>query len=769
MRISLSLFFWLVLMRPALAQTVGALTGTVTTANNQPVPFATVAVLNHPQATATNAAGTFRLNLPLGRYQVAVSAVGYATVIRAIEVSQQAPATLAVTLQASSKALDEVVVTANKTETDAQHTPAAVSVLTARRLQEYRVWSFSDLGALAPSLQTVEHGGSTSSLFLNIRGTMGLHSQTAVATYIDGVYQFEGFSVPLQFNNVARIEVLRGPQGTLYGRNAFGGVINIVTKKPTNAPQGFAQVDVGNYAQQRYNLTYSLPLVEDKLFVGVAGLFSQRRGIYINSATGKAFDRPQSIAGGLNVRYLPTDQLSVELIGRFERNDDLGAYPWVATDQELLTNPYVIGRSVSNQERRDNVSASVQVKYEMQPLVLTSISAVQDYKKGFPKYLDGDYTAADLTKALSDDHVRTFTQELRANSNSALASPLSWTVGTFLWAAPKGSNEFVQFRTPATGPASTFYRSSRSDNRGLAFFGQAAYRLLPRLTATAGLRYEHETRELTQARRTVAPDGTESQVLPSTTFEAPFAAWTPKGILSFQATDRTLVYGQYARGFRAGTLNLFAPTAADVPVGPEHSNNYEVGVKNTLFADRVHLNLTGFYLQQRNQQVTVIENAFFLTRNAGDMHNLGAELELQVVPAKGLQAEWTASLSKAEYSRLTTVVAGLNQDLAGNQPLFNPAAASFVALQYEHPVAGALSAFVRGEHRYSGAYYLNYDYAIRQSPFHVFNARAGLRYKTYELAAWGRNLTDVRYRTWATSLYLLNTPRLWGLTATATF
>ncbi|WP_375438375.1 TonB-dependent receptor plug domain-containing protein [uncultured Hymenobacter sp.] len=133
------------------------------------------------------------------------------------------------------------MVTVNKTETDAQQTLAAVSVLTARRLQAYRVWSLSDLGALAPSLQTVEHGGGTSSLFLNIRGTMGLHSQTAVATYIDGVYQFEGFSAPLQFNNVTRIEVLRGPKGTLYGRNAFGGVLNIITKKPTNTPQGFAQ------------------------------------------------------------------------------------------------------------------------------------------------------------------------------------------------------------------------------------------------------------------------------------------------------------------------------------------------------------------------------------------------------------------------------------------------------------------------------------------------------------------------------------------------
>ncbi|MBC8082458.1 MAG: TonB-dependent receptor [Hymenobacter sp.] len=746
------------------------LQGTVSAEAGGRLAFASVAVLNSPKGTTCDQDGQFALRLPAGTYQLLVSAVGFAALIRPVVVAASGDnAPLVIVLKERSRALDEVVVTAEKTEADAQRTPAAISVLTACQLREYRVWSFSDLGALAPSLQTVEHGGSTSSLFLNIRGAMGLHSQSAVATYIDGVYQFEAFSVPLQFNNVARIEVLRGPQGTLYGRNAFGGVINIITKKPTNQAEGQVQVDAGNYAQQRYQLSFSTSVIKDKLFVGASGLFSQRRGIYTDAATGQAFDRPQSIAGGLNLRYVASDRLSVEVNGRFERNDDVGAYPWVASEKELFAQPYVIGRSVSNRERRDNLSASVNLKYETRPVVFTSISAFLDYQKGFPEFLDGDFTAANLSKALSDDRVRTFTQELRLASNPALASALTWTAGTYLWTAPDGSNEFVQFRTPATGPASTFYRSSRSDNRGLAFFGQAAYRFAPRLTATAGLRYDREYRELAQSRRTVAPDGAESMGAPLTSFGTTFEAVTPKGVLGFQATDNTLVYGQYARGYRAGGLNVFAPTAADVPFGPEYSHNYEVGVKNTFFADQLRLNLTGFYLQQRDQQVTVIENSSFLTRNTGDMHNLGAELELMAVPAKGLQAEWTASLSRAEYARLTTVVAGRNQDLAGNKPLFNPKAASFLALQYSRPLTPRLSAFVRGEHRYSGAYYLNFDNVIRQSPFHVFNGRAGVRYKTCELAFWGRNLTEVRYRTWATGVFLLNTPRLWGATATVSF
>ena len=742
--------------------------GTVTAAGTR-VAFASVAVLNSTQGATCDQEGQFALALPPGHYQLAISAVGYATLIRPVDVAAGTNAPLFLQLQEQGRALDEVVVTAEKTETDVQRTPAAISVLTARQLREYRVWSFSDLSALAPSLQTVEHGGSTSAVFLNIRGTMGLHSQSAVATYVDGVYQFESFSVPLQLNNVARIEVLRGPQGTLYGRNAFGGVINIITKKPTNRPEGAVEIDAGNYGQQRYHLSFGTPLVPNKLFVGASGQFTQRRGIYTNSATGQPFDRPQSIAGGLNLRYLPTTRLSVELISRFERNDDLGSYPWVTSEQAAREHPYVIGRSVSNRERRLNVNASAQVRYETPQVVFTSISAYLSYAKSLPEFLDGDFTAADLSKAHSTDRVRDFTQELRVASNPARTGPLSWTAGTYLWVAPNGSNDFEQVNTPVGKPASTFYRNSTLNNRGLAFFGQAAYRLVPALTVTAGLRYDHETRNLTQARKTVAHDGTESQVFPLTGFGASFGALTPKGILSWQATDRTLVYGQYARGYRAGGLNVFAPTPADVPFGPEHSNNYELGMKNTLLTNRLQLNLTGFYLQQLDQQITVIEGSSFLTRNTGDMRNLGAELELAALPAQGLRLEWNASLSRAEYARLSTVVAGRNQDLAGNEPLFNPAAASFVALQYSRPVGKEWTAFVRGEHRYSGAYYLNFDNVVRQSPFHVFNARAGGRYRGYELAAWVRNLADVHYLTWATSVFLLSPPRLWGATATATF
>ena len=258
---------------PAWAQTgVGTLTGTVTTAAGQPVPFATVAVLNSTLGATADQGGGFSIkNVPAGRQTVAVSSVGYATRTQTVELATGQAVPLSFQLPASTAGLGEVVVSAQKEETNLQKTPMAVSALGTKQLREYRVWDFKDLTALAPNLFVIEHGNSTGSNFLNIRGVMGFSNEQAVATYIDGVYQFDYFSAPTQLLNVERIEVLRGPQGTLYGRNALGGVVNIVTRQPTNTPSAYAEVSVGNYGQQRYALSAQAPLVKDKLFLSLAG------------------------------------------------------------------------------------------------------------------------------------------------------------------------------------------------------------------------------------------------------------------------------------------------------------------------------------------------------------------------------------------------------------------------------------------------------------------------------------------------------------------
>lgn len=247
------LFFLIFIGQFSFAQNI---TGIIKSQTGKAVSFANVSVLNSTNGTVADIEGNFSLNLKKGNYQIQITAIGFASKVQQLKVTDQA-LTIEVTLSANTQALDQVIVTADKIETNIQKTPIAITSLNAKQLENYRVWTITDLTALAPSTFTVEHGNTTGSNFLNIRGAMGFSNDQSVATYVDGVYQFDYFSAPLNFSNIERVEILRGPQGTLYGRNAFGGVLNVITKRPTNQTSGFATIDFGNYGQQRYSVGYN--------------------------------------------------------------------------------------------------------------------------------------------------------------------------------------------------------------------------------------------------------------------------------------------------------------------------------------------------------------------------------------------------------------------------------------------------------------------------------------------------------------------------------
>ncbi len=779
---------WLVLLAalPALAQTgAGTLTGTVTTTTGQPVPFATVAVLNSTLGATADQGGSFSLkNVPTGRQTVAVSSVGYATRTQTVELAAGQVRTLGFQLPASTAGLSEVVVTAQKEETNLQQTPLAVSALGTKQLREYRVWDFKDLTSLAPNLFVVEHGNSTGSNFLNIRGVMGFANEQAVATYIDGVYQFDYFSAPTQLLNVERIEVLRGPQGTLYGRNALGGVVNIVTRQPTNTPSAYAELSVGNYGQQRYSLSAQAPLVKDKLFLSLGGQYGYRKGYFTNLVTGRDFDRQTSWLFTGTLRYVATDRLSFALSAYNEYNHDEGAYPWVPTRQQIEQQPRQVYSNYLNTERRRNLNTSLRATYRLPGVTLTSVTAFQRYLIDLPDGFDFDFTARDLSNFTNYTQQRNLTQELRAASAPSRESRLSWTVGAFAFRqhTPDTHNSFNLRTDSLLLPANEqrFITTGSALNRGLAGFGQVTYQLTDQLSLTGGLRYDYETRELVTGTAFAVSSGLAAVTQADTALRANFRAWSPKAILSYQASENVLAYASYARGFRAGGLNTSAPTRAQIPYEPENSDNYEVGVKTSLPNQRARFNVALFYLQQRNQQIVTSTNGInSAVLNIGTMGNVGAELEAAAVPAKGLELSCNAAYNQANYLKLPLYndTDKRTESYAGNQPINTPVVSSMLAAQYTYVLGQGQqqpAVFVRGEWRYTGRYYFDYYNQDSQSGYGLLNARAGVSVRHLELAFWVRNAFDRRYISYGSlsaqsPTYLQSLPRLLGTTLTAKF
>ena len=782
-----ALFFWLALAGPALAQTTGTLTGIVTTPAGQPVPFATAAVLNSTLGATADQGGHFSIDhVPAGRQTVAVSSVGYATRTRLVTVVAGQAVALRFSLPASTTGLGEVVVSAQKDEATLQRTPLAVSALGTRQLREYRVWDFKDLTALAPNLYVVEHANSTGGNFLNIRGVMGFTNEQAVATYVDGVYQFDYFSAPSQLLNIERIEVLRGPQGTLYGRNALGGVVNIVTKQPTNTPSGYAELSVGNYGQQRYALAAQAPLVPDKLFLRLGGQHGHRQGVFQNRVTNSDFDAQNSwlYTGGL--RYLATNRLSFALNAYDEHDHDRGAYAWVPTRRQIAAQPWQVSSNYPNTERRRNFNASLKASYRLPGLTLTSVTAVQKFTIDYPDRYDFDFTAANAVSGTGLTRQRNYTQELRAASNPSSEHRLSWTAGAFGFRqhTPNVRNTF--YVGPDSPDLASFggpvglLTTGRALNRGLAGFGQLTYQLTAALSLTGGLRYDYEKRELVNGTALEAEGFPPTSTQADSTFRGTYRAWSPKAILSYQATANVLAYASYARGYRAGGLNTAAPTRAQIPYQPETSGNYELGLKTTLPSQRARLNLALFYLQQRNQQIGTSTNGInYAVLNVGKMNNYGAELEAAAVPAKGLELSWNAAYNHARYAALPlyNFTDNRTQDYRGNRPINTPVVTSMLAAQYTYALGQGRqqpAVFVRGEWRYLGHYYFDYYNQDGQGGYALFNARAGVSSRHLELAFWVRNVFERQYITYGSlspqsPTYLQGLPRLLGTTLTAKF
>ena len=750
--------------------------GTIKSKSGEAISFANIAVLNSSIGTIANKDGNFTFALKKGKYQLQLSAVGYSSKLQQIIVADQ-DLTIEVSLSENTQTLDEVVVTADKVESNLQKTPIAITVLNAKKLEEYRVWNIADITALAPSVYTMEHGNTTGSNFLNIRGATGFTSEQAVATYVDGIYQFDFFSAPLNFNNIERIEILRGPQGTLYGRNAFSGVLNVITKKPSNKTTGIASVDFGNYGQQRYSTSFSAPIVKDKLFVGFGLQLNKRGSIYENPTLNtKNFDSREAISSNFSLKYLLSNKWTIDLNARTEINTDKGGYPWVTTNEIAHSQPYQTFGNYTNTEKRKNTNASINLKYFGNKFNFISTTGFVNYEIGIPDKFDFDFTASKLISGDILTKQNQITQEFRLSSPSN-SGRFKWTVGSFLFADKSTTNSTTYFEEDfaaidPNAPYSSITNGTKKA-KGVAFYGQGTYEISSNLDVTFGTRYDVEDRELTQ-NSLFEKDGVTTLIADNTTLSRTFNAFTPKIVLNNKVNENQIIYVSYAKGFRVGGFNFGSTTNPNY--NPEKSDNFEIGMKNNLLSNKLRINLTAFYFQQKDQQVSTSQDGVnFATLNVGNMNNLGFESEISAVPIKNLEIDWTSSVSESRYQKLELFDATTStiKNYVGNRAIYNPTFQSMLAMQYNIPFKKSkqnISAFIRGEYRYLGEYQLNFENTESQKGYGLINSRAGITSKNIDIAFWVRNLNDARYTAWGTyGAYLLGSPRMFGVTLTGKF
>lgn len=657
--------------------------------------------------------------------------------------------------------LDTVLVTAQKKTELLQKVPLAVSSFNSKQINAYRIWNIKDISGLIPNVYSADPGDGRD--VTAIRGIATTSYDPSTAVYIDGVNQFNLDTYIPNLFDVERIEILRGPQGSLYGRNAMGGVINIITKQPTNYTSGSAELNWGNYGQKRMSLNIKTPIIKDQLFVGASGLFDAREGFYLNEYNQLPYDRQRGISGNYFLKYIINKQWSITFNTKHRNQENKGAFPLVFGVEEAFNNPFVLNQNATTIMKDKTLNSSLSILYNGTKYQFSAQTAYQKNYRYYTNPIDGDFSPIDAITVVNNygkdwNQISAWTQDLKLNSIGN--KPFKWTIGAYLFSQNAPTKQGTHFGTDAylmgiENSNFTLINTTNSKRKGIALYGQATYALSEKLNVTAGIRNDFEQIEQSVNGSLMMDENKaiyETQALISRTTD--FGALSPKFGLDYTICATQMVFVNYSKGFRAGGLSPLSSDPSQPPLiryKPEYSNNIELGLKNTLFNNHARLNLTVFYTRLVDAQVPtlILPDAITIIQNRGKLNSKGIELEFTAQANEHLSIDYNAGMTNAKFETLEIAQNGNTNNLKGNKQIFTPDLVSNLALQYDHKIKNNLNGFIRTEWKYIGTTYFDLANSIQQSPYSIINASAGLQMGDIQIKFWTRNLTNQKYISYA--------------------
>lgn len=760
--------------------------------DGNPIENASVTVSNVHLGTSTDEMGFFNISdIVLDSIIVKVSALGYQHETQTVHKRNVVESNITFVCKKNEIALQQVTITADKRERLLQNTPSAVSVIQSEDVEKFRLWNLADLGSVAPNVH-IQMTGSDMHSF-SIRGIVppgGASFDQPVAVYLDGILQYDIANTMALLYNIERIEVLRGPQGTLYGRNAMAGVINIITKKPNldQGSLGFAEASIGDFGAQRYVVGTSIPLYKD-LSANIAGFVNKSDGYYTNVYDGNRFDKNHHVGGSATIRYMPSSAWDVNINFKIQHSENHGTFPFILYDPQKTIYRHVTNQDTSGNEVRDLWNVSLSMKNHNRWFNIHSITAYQ-YSNRFIKdgRWDFDWTPRDINSSVyvdspNDNASGTLTQELRFDNNNLGMPNLYWTVGSFLHYHQRKEIGVIHVGEDAVFDGDSYapYQlrtPSQFYNAGIAVFGQMSYTILPKLEITAGLRYDWENK-LMYTQTDMIKEGTpDTEIQQRIRIPGKYTAFTHKVNLSFKPMDAIMFYGTYSTGFRAGGLNNRTSIPAFLTYDPEFSTNWELGLKLNGLANKFSASFAAFHIDWRDMQVAMfLPGSTFdvALQNAGRAVSSGLELEVSALLAKDLELDYAFGFTTGRYKKMATPdpTKGDEIDLSGNRLISQPDFTSMLVAQYSYPIAPKIIGTARLEWNHIGFQSFDIANSISQRSYPLFNVRLQANYQQIGIAFWMKNIFNHRY---ISSIYasgspfvVLGAPGNYGLTLSLRF
>lgn len=677
--------------------------------------------------------------------------------------------TVPITAEAQSarmgSVIEEVIVTAQKKQESLQDTPVAVSALSGNMLERTFATDLKAISGTVPSLvvSSVVNSGMTAAI--SIRG-IGVQEadgfiDPSVGVVVDGVYQGSNTTALLDLFDIEQVEILRGPQGTLFGANTIGGVVNVRTKQPTNEFGGSVKLTAGNWGRQDAAMTVNVPLIDDKLTAKVALMYKSFDGFYKDHETGKDLGDQDVLSGRGYLKFTPSDTFDATL--QYEYGRGRNGSPTVVNYSDPSMALYAPGYSQSlddevsfktsqalNYSDYDINGTTLTMNWDIGDMQLVSISNYREFE--LDEWTDQDGTPLDLYTSLRTTNNEQMSQEFRVNFSPA--DRVEVTTGVYYFYQNWKLDSYSEL--DAFGPGLVGLILNDQDDESWSVFSQAYWDVTDTIRLQAGLRYSWQEKELAVRNENIFA-GTSLGVTPV----KGKSDWENLGWrvgADWKYTDDMMFYAYHARGFKSGGFNGRITFAEDIgPYEPEIVDTFELGVKADWLEGRLRTNAAVFYNDyqdlQVDQLVYVGGNPVTRVENAASAIIQGFELEAVWMPMTGLTINGSYSYLDASYDDFQFDVdanpANGQEDASGLSLRNAPENLASLGISYEMDMLGGYTTF-----NATWSYSDERETDTRNNPVGTIEELdlfdASVRWTEandqWSVALRGKNLADEKYR-----------------------
>ncbi|MGE3510150.1 MAG: TonB-dependent receptor [Vicinamibacterales bacterium] len=643
-------------------------------------------------------------------------------------------------------AIPPVIVTAQKEPADVQTVPASVTAIPRSTLDAAGVTSLGEASILAPNTFFSEFQARKLA-FPSFRGINSGPGNPAITTYVDGVPMIHTNATSLELLDVEQVEFVRGGQSALFGRNALGGIMHIVSARPSlTAWGGSVSAPIGNYGTYGTRGTLAGPL-SSRVAVSLSAGRSVRQGFTRDVARNVDIDTRGNTFGKAQVLWTPSATWETRFIVSGERARD-GDYA-LADVGNLRSRPFEAARDFQGRTERDVISGTVVARHEGRRLTFTSTTGVVDWRAA--DATDLDYTPMPLLTRQNGEQATQFTQEVRLASarNAPIGLPggasLRWQAGLFVFTQQydqDATNNYAPFVLSPVLPVAVQERSPLAslEDTGVGLYGQGTIAFRTRLELAVGARLDRESKDAS------IETGFTPMIAPPTLVVADrtFSNVSPQVSLSYHLTPQRMLYGTVSSGYKSGGFNPVSPAGAEA-YGEEQTWQVEGGVKTTWLNGRILANAAFFHIDWDDLQLNLPNPqvpAQFYVANVGSARSTGFEAEVVGRATAHLDLFGTAGHTNGRFrdgSRSSGVP--VEGKTLPRTPDFTAAAGA----QFRRPVGGRAEVRARGEIAVVGSMFYDDLNSAGQETYALTNLRAGVRVRLISVDAWVRNAFDTRY------------------------